>query len=191
MDDRRAHERISVAEAARLLGLGERSLYRMGESGALGGLRTYGVTAAGRPRRRRSLELTREHVDELIERARVKPGTLRHLHLPALTPPDDDLARIERFCAEVLSPIATRERVVRSSVRGVRVTISVGRRRPRSAENDRRASRLAQLRYRTPSQSWSVYHPDDNDKWLPWRDDADLAVLLDLVRNHALGMLGG
>ena len=33
-----------------------------------------------RPRQRRSFHLTRRAVDDFIERARVKPGELRHLH---------------------------------------------------------------------------------------------------------------
>ena len=33
-----------------------------------------------RPRQRRSFHLTSKDVDEYLERARVKPGDLRHLH---------------------------------------------------------------------------------------------------------------
>ncbi|MDQ3642874.1 MAG: helix-turn-helix domain-containing protein, partial [Actinomycetota bacterium] len=33
-----------------------------------------------RPRQRRSFHITRRDVDDYLERARVKPGELRHLH---------------------------------------------------------------------------------------------------------------
>ncbi len=60
-----------------------------------------------------------------------------------------------------------------------------------SAGDQRAALRLAQLRYQTPSLSWHLYRPEGNDdKWLPWREDVDLDILLDLVRTHAFRVLG-
>ncbi len=48
---------------------------------SFGGLETYELTMTGRPRRRRSFRLTRRDVDDYLERARVKPGELRHLYI--------------------------------------------------------------------------------------------------------------
>ena len=74
---------ITVPAAAHFLGLQFHTVYRLIESGELGGVDTYGVRMSGRPRRRRSFRLTRRDVDEYLERARIKPGELRHLVPPA------------------------------------------------------------------------------------------------------------
>jgi excisionase family DNA binding protein len=73
---------ITVPTAARLLGLQLHTVYRLIEKGELGGVDTYGVCMSGRPRRRRSFRLTRRDVDDYLERARIKPGELRHLVPP-------------------------------------------------------------------------------------------------------------
>lgn len=74
---------ITVPTAARMLGLRFHTVYRLIENGEFGGVDTYGVRMSGRPRRRRSFRLTRRDVDEYLERARIRPGELRHLVPPA------------------------------------------------------------------------------------------------------------
>ncbi len=76
-------ERITVPRAARLLGLQLHTVYRLIEKGELGGVDTYGARVSGGPRRRRTFRLARRDVDQYLERARIKPGELRHLVPPA------------------------------------------------------------------------------------------------------------
>jgi excisionase family DNA binding protein len=84
---------ITVPTAAQFLGLQLHTVYRLIENGEFGAVDTYGIRMSGRPRRRRSFRLTRREVDDYIERARIKPGELRHLvpptarqHLPTRSP---------------------------------------------------------------------------------------------------------
>ena len=72
---------ISVPVAARLLGLQLHTVYRLIENGELGGVETFGLRINGRPRRRRAFRLRRQDVDEYLDRARIRPGELRHLYL--------------------------------------------------------------------------------------------------------------
>ena len=67
---------ITVPAAAKLLGLQLHTVYALIDRGELAGE----VTVLLGPKRRRSVRLRRQDVDDLIERARVKPGELRHLY---------------------------------------------------------------------------------------------------------------
>ncbi len=75
----RPEDAVTVSEAARLLGLQPHTVMRLIENDQLGGVVVYERTMTGRPRRRRSFSLTRQDVEHFLERARVKPGKLRHL----------------------------------------------------------------------------------------------------------------
>ena len=74
--DAASDEWITVPTAAELLGVAIHTAYDLIDRGAL----TAEVTVPIRPKRQRSLRLRRQDVDAFIERARVKPGELRHLH---------------------------------------------------------------------------------------------------------------
>ena len=75
---------ITVPTAARLLGLQLHTVYRLIHSGELQGEQraTTVWKRNGRVGRRRSVRLRRQHVAEYIDRARIKPGELRHLYAP-------------------------------------------------------------------------------------------------------------
>lgn len=77
---------MTAPEAARLLGVQLRTVHHMIESGELAAEVTY---PTGRPRTRRRIRIRREEVNDCIERSRVKPGDLRHLHPGALGPVRD------------------------------------------------------------------------------------------------------
>ncbi len=70
-------EEISVPDAAKLLGLKPHTVRALIERGELQAEVTY-VDVLRKVRR--SFHLTRRDVDDFIERARVRPGDLRHLH---------------------------------------------------------------------------------------------------------------
>ena len=67
---------ITVPAAAKLLGLQLHTVYALIDRSELAAE----VTSPPGPKRRRSVRLRRQAVDDFIERARVKPGELRHLH---------------------------------------------------------------------------------------------------------------
>jgi excisionase family DNA binding protein len=67
---------ITVPVAARLLGLELHTVYDAIDRGEL----QAEVTMPDPPKRRRSVRLRRQDVDDFVERARVKPGELRHLY---------------------------------------------------------------------------------------------------------------
>jgi hypothetical protein len=73
---------ITVPAAAALLGLTPHALYELIAEGQLGRMETYGVTVTGRPRRRRTFHLTRQDVDDFLERARIRQGELANLYAP-------------------------------------------------------------------------------------------------------------
>ena len=68
---------ILAPRAAELLGVALHTVYALIDKGELGAEVT---RPTDRPRQRRSIRLRRQDVDDYIERARVKPGELRHLH---------------------------------------------------------------------------------------------------------------
>lgn len=68
---------MSAPEAARRLGVQLHTLHGMIDRGELP---AEVVRADDRPKRRRSIRVRRQDVGDFIERARVKPGELRHLH---------------------------------------------------------------------------------------------------------------
>jgi excisionase family DNA binding protein len=68
---------IIAPRAAELLGVTLHTVYALIERGELEAEVT---VPTDRPKRRRSTRLRRAAVDDYIERARVKPGELRHLH---------------------------------------------------------------------------------------------------------------
>ena len=70
-------EWITVPQAARLLGVTPHTAYALIDSGELHAEVT---VPNDRPRRRRTYRLLQRDVDDFLERARVKPGELRHLH---------------------------------------------------------------------------------------------------------------
>jgi excisionase family DNA binding protein len=67
---------LSAPEVAKLLRLELHTVHALINRGEL----QAEVTNTGRPRARRAIRIQREAVDDLIERVRVKPGDLRHLH---------------------------------------------------------------------------------------------------------------
>lgn len=67
---------ITAPVAARLLGLQLRTLYALVDSGELAAK----ITTPLGPKRRRSVRLSRQAIHDYIERARIRPGELRHLH---------------------------------------------------------------------------------------------------------------
>ena len=69
-------DEITVREAAKLLGMAVHSAYALIKRGEL---HAEVVQPSARPRQRRTFCLTRQDVADFIERARVKPGALRHL----------------------------------------------------------------------------------------------------------------
>ena len=73
---------ITVTSAARLLGLRPKTVYRLIEDGHLGSVQSHGLRENGRPQTRRTFHLTRQDVDDFLERARVKPGDLSDLYPP-------------------------------------------------------------------------------------------------------------
>jgi excisionase family DNA binding protein len=68
---------IMAPEAARLLGVQLHTVHHMIERGELAAEVTY---PTARPRTRRRIRIRRQEVNDCIERSRVKPGALRHLH---------------------------------------------------------------------------------------------------------------
>lgn len=68
---------ITAPQAAKLLGLQLNSVYHLINRGELA---AEVVLADDLPKRRRSIRVRRQAVDDYLERARVKPGELRHLH---------------------------------------------------------------------------------------------------------------
>lgn len=68
---------IMAPEAARLLGVQHHTVHHMIERGELAAEVTY---PTARPRTRRRIRIRRQEVNDCIERSRVKPGALRHLH---------------------------------------------------------------------------------------------------------------
>ena len=71
------NEWVMAPEAARLLGVQLHTIYHMIDRGELSAEVTH---PADRPRPRRRFRIRRQEVADCIERARVKPGELRHLH---------------------------------------------------------------------------------------------------------------
>lgn len=67
---------MTVTQAARLLGLQPHTAYDLIERGEL---RAEQVPA--RPGHRAYLRVQRQAVDEYLARARIRPGSLRHLYL--------------------------------------------------------------------------------------------------------------
>jgi excisionase family DNA binding protein len=74
-----AHNWITVPVAAQLLGLALHSVYDLIDRGELAAE----VTVPPEPKRRRSVRLRRQDIDDFLDRARVKPGELSHLFPPA------------------------------------------------------------------------------------------------------------
>ena len=71
-------EWLSGPQAAKLLGLQLHTLHALIDRGELSAdVIPPGNKSTGR---RRSIRIQREAVDDFLERARVKPGELRHLH---------------------------------------------------------------------------------------------------------------
>lgn len=68
---------ITVPAVAKLLGIRPHTVYALIDRGELGAEVT---VPTDRPKRRRSIRIRRQGVDAYLERARVKPGELRHLH---------------------------------------------------------------------------------------------------------------
>lgn len=80
---------ITAPGAARLLGLTLNSVYNMIDQGALKaeqGARTV-WKRNGQVGMRRHVRIRRTAVDEFLERARVKPGSLSHMLTPRKAPP--------------------------------------------------------------------------------------------------------
>lgn len=67
---------MTVPAAAKLLGLEPHTVYRMTDRGEL----RVEFTLPPGPKRRRGLRVPVAAVDELVARARVRPGSLRHLY---------------------------------------------------------------------------------------------------------------
>lgn len=67
---------ITVPHAAKLLGLALHSVYDLIDRGELAAE----VTMPPGPKRRRSVRLRRQDVQDYLERARVRPGEIRHLY---------------------------------------------------------------------------------------------------------------
>ena len=67
---------ITVPEAARRLGIALHTAYDLIDRGELAGE----VVVPERPKRQRRVRVRACDLDDFIERARVKPGDLRHLH---------------------------------------------------------------------------------------------------------------
>lgn len=74
-------DEITVAAAAKWLGLSQHTVEVFIERGELAG---EVIVPTDRPRQRRRIRIRRSAIDEYLERARVKPGELRHLY-PALS----------------------------------------------------------------------------------------------------------
>ena len=68
---------IMAPEVARLLGVQLHTVHHMIDRGDLAAEVTY---PSGRPRTRRRIRIRRQEVNACIERCRVKPGDLAHLH---------------------------------------------------------------------------------------------------------------
>lgn len=71
-------DRLSGPQAAKLLGLQLHTLHALIDRGELAAdIVPPGDRSTGR---RRAIRVRREAIDDFLERARVKPGELRHLH---------------------------------------------------------------------------------------------------------------
>ena len=70
-------DEITVPEAAKLLGLVPRTVRDMINRGEL---HAEVDRPADLPKHRRAIRLRRRDVDDFLERARVRPGELTHLH---------------------------------------------------------------------------------------------------------------
>lgn len=88
-------EWLSTAQAAARLGLAPRTLYRFVDRGEVGAYR-FG----------RVLRFRLEELDQFIERCRIEPGSLRHLHesTEECTREEPDPGEQERRSAEGLWP---------------------------------------------------------------------------------------
>jgi excisionase family DNA binding protein len=69
---------ITVRAAADLLGVRFRTVYNLIERGELAAA----ITTSPGPKRRKSIRVRREEVDQYLERFRIQPGALSHLNPP-------------------------------------------------------------------------------------------------------------
>ena len=69
-------EWMTAPAVAKLLGVRQNTVYALVDAGEL----VAEITIPPGPKRRRSVRIPRRAVDDYIERARIRPGELRHLH---------------------------------------------------------------------------------------------------------------
>lgn len=81
-----------------------------------------------------------------------------------MPPPETDLKRIERWCADGWPPRFRDEVRYETHRRGQNVTICETR-VPWTGEGEWTHFRVAQLRYRPGTADWSLHWADRNDRW--------------------------
>ncbi len=161
---------ITAPAAARLLGLTLNSVYNMIDRGALEaeqGARTV-WKRNGQVCTRRHVRIRRGAVDEFLERARVKPGSLSHMLTQRKAPPELELAMIKRLCRTLIADSKRDERRAEVTIRGHLVTLWELHPLSRTPPDEWRRARIAQLRHDATSGAWSLYWPYGRDKWHPW-----------------------
>jgi hypothetical protein len=97
---------ITVAVAARLLGLQSHSVYRLIANGDLRAEQGPPTLwkSNGQVGERRFYRLRRRDVDDFIAASRVRPGELRQLLNPVVAAPEISVAKIRRACRDHIPP---------------------------------------------------------------------------------------
>ncbi len=200
MSEAAGDDRITVPVAARLLGLQPHTVYALiadGDIAAEQGPPTV-WKRNGQTGERRFVSLRRQDIEDLtapfIERARVKPGELRHLLGPVVAIPELAVAKIQRFFAEFVPPASRTERRVEVTVRAM--SVMVWERQPFSPPTNREWSRMrvAQLRYEPTTGGWELYRPLRHDQWQRYDDGriaTDVDKALETIAVDRLGVFWG
>lgn len=97
--------------------------------------------------------------------------------------PDGDLAQVQAFCASRTPPHLRDELRVEAEVKGTKVTI-LERRPPWDSRADEWSrSPVADLRFESRTERWTLYCPDRNDGWRRYGDlePADIERVLEEI----------
>lgn len=84
--------------------------------------------------------------------------------MPPSSPPETDLARVRRWCADAVPERALAQVRVEYHVRGRNVTLCEAR-TPWDHAGEWTHFAFAQLRYREPTRDWALYWRDRNERW--------------------------
>jgi hypothetical protein len=84
--------------------------------------------------------------------------------------PERDLARVQAFCASRTPPHLRDELRLEVEVRGTEVTILEGRLPWNGGADEWSRSPVANLRFESRTERWTLYWPDRNDRWRRYGD---------------------